>query len=364
VAGRADLRDRHHGADALARLRRVVAAGRLLRTWASEPRQSSARCRQPSTGRGRHLAVVYSHAEVRMARGSAAQPAAAGERVGTVVPIAKIGTDRHRLDSFTWLLSVNLGTTTPASRRIGATTSPYPSGFTHYRKTYATPYAPRRALAARSIPAQWFVPSLRMLLEPAAARTRVFYSGNDVYDPRTSASSPTSRSSTDGASSPSTRRARKRQLRSRGSCLRNRSPSRAEASSYRIPEDLRRRLRRDPGPERYPSRATGTAGRLRRGTTGPHRNERAGAHRRLFPETDAIDNGGTDHRPKPPGTPGRAQGRGCRKTVPLRRRRPAVPVGLREGIVQRQGVSTPFGVACGAYRSEPLPMLLLNRLVC
>ncbi|HZF08833.1 MAG TPA: hypothetical protein VFE33_08600 [Thermoanaerobaculia bacterium] len=111
-------------------------------------------------------------------------PPQPGERVGTVVPIAKIGTDRHRLDSFTWLLSVNLGTNYAGFEKDWGYYKPYPQRFTHYRKTYGYANTPLDGLWLRApYLHNGSVPSLRMLLEPAAARTRVFYSGNDVYDP-------------------------------------------------------------------------------------------------------------------------------------------------------------------------------------
>ena len=95
------------------------------------------------------------------------------KKVGQVTDISEIGTDRHRLDSFTQALVDRFHTFTTA-----------PFIFTAYRKTngysdvpidgcwYRAPYLHHGA-----------VPTLWDLLQPPASRPAVFYTGYDVYDP-------------------------------------------------------------------------------------------------------------------------------------------------------------------------------------
>ena len=112
-------------------------------------------------------------------------PAQADERVGTVVPIAAIGTDRHRLDSYTWLLAVNQSTLYAGYDKDWGFDKPYPQRFTHFRKTFGYANSPLDGIWLRApYLHNGSVPNLRELLEPAAARTKVFYRGNDVYDPQ------------------------------------------------------------------------------------------------------------------------------------------------------------------------------------
>jgi len=107
------------------------------------------------------------------------------ERVGQVTPIAVIGTDRHRLDSFTWYLAVNLSTNYAGYEKDWGFDRPYPQRFTRYRKTYGYANTPLDGLWLRApYLHNGSVPNLRELLEPAALRTKVFYRGDDVYDPR------------------------------------------------------------------------------------------------------------------------------------------------------------------------------------
>ena len=97
-----------------------------------------------------------------------------GEFVGQVVPLAKIGTDRRRLDSYTYTLAVNQATLYAG----------YPWRFTHFRKTFGYANMPLDGLWLRApYLHNGSVPSLRDLLEPAAKRPKRFYRGNDVYDP-------------------------------------------------------------------------------------------------------------------------------------------------------------------------------------
>lgn len=96
------------------------------------------------------------------------------EGVGRVVPIGEIGTDRHRLDSYTeFLLEAQKGYT-----------EGYPWEFTHFRKTDGYVSPPLDGVWARApYLHNGSVPTLLDLLTPAQERPRVFTTGDDVYDP-------------------------------------------------------------------------------------------------------------------------------------------------------------------------------------
>jgi len=99
-----------------------------------------------------------------------------GEYVGKVTPIAAIGTDRGRLDSYTLQLAQNQGLLYAAhpERR-----------FRHFRKTYGYANAPLDGLWLRApYLHNGSVPTLWDLLQPAATRPARFYRGNDRYDPQ------------------------------------------------------------------------------------------------------------------------------------------------------------------------------------
>jgi mono/diheme cytochrome c family protein len=97
-----------------------------------------------------------------------------GEKVGQVTPIAEIGTDRHRLDSYTRELAVNQGTLYAGYES---------ERFTHFRKTFGYANMPLDGLWLRApYLHNGAVPTLRDLLEPSANRPQRFYRGNDVYD--------------------------------------------------------------------------------------------------------------------------------------------------------------------------------------
>jgi len=111
-------------------------------------------------------------------------PPEINERVGTVVPIANINTDRARLDSYTWELAVNQSTLYAGYEKDWGFEKPYPQRFSHFRKTGGYANAPLDGLWLRApYLHNGSVPNLRELLEPASARTKTFYRGNDVYDP-------------------------------------------------------------------------------------------------------------------------------------------------------------------------------------
>jgi hypothetical protein len=95
-------------------------------------------------------------------------------RVGRLTPIDEIGTDRHRLDSFSYALAVQLGTIYAG----------YPWRYCHYRKTFGYANAPLDGVWLRApYLHNGSVPTLHDLLEPVSARPQTFYRGDDVYDP-------------------------------------------------------------------------------------------------------------------------------------------------------------------------------------
>jgi hypothetical protein len=107
------------------------------------------------------------------------------ERVGTVVPIAKIGTDRWRLDSYTYLVAANQSTLYAGYEKDWGFNKPYPQRFSHFHKTQGYANAPLDGIWLRApYLHNGSVPNLRELLEPSAMRTKSFYRGNDVYDPQ------------------------------------------------------------------------------------------------------------------------------------------------------------------------------------
>ena len=97
-----------------------------------------------------------------------------GPQVGRITRIDYIGTDRHRLDSFTYDLAVNLGTVYAG----------YPHRYCHYRKTFGYANMPLDGIWLRApYLHNGSVPTLRDLLEPSSQRPKQFHRGNDVYDP-------------------------------------------------------------------------------------------------------------------------------------------------------------------------------------
>jgi hypothetical protein len=85
-----------------------------------------------------------------------------GEYVGDIVPIDKVGTDRHRLDSLY---------------------AGYPWRFSHFRKTFGYVNLPLDGVWLRGpYLHNGSVPTLRDLLNPSAERPTAFYRGYDVFD--------------------------------------------------------------------------------------------------------------------------------------------------------------------------------------
>jgi hypothetical protein len=96
-----------------------------------------------------------------------------GATVGTVLPIDEIGTDRHRLDSYTYELLSNQNTLYAG----------YPWRFKNFRKTNGYANQPLDGIWLRApYLHNGSVPTLRDLLEPREKRPRKFYRGDDLFD--------------------------------------------------------------------------------------------------------------------------------------------------------------------------------------
>jgi cytochrome c5 len=97
-----------------------------------------------------------------------------GEAVGKVVPIEDIGTDRRRLDSYTYDVAVNQNLIFAGYGE---------ERFSHFRKTFGYANSPLDGVWLRApYLHNGSVPTLRELLEPSSARPAKFYRGYDVYD--------------------------------------------------------------------------------------------------------------------------------------------------------------------------------------
>ena len=139
-----------------------------------------------------------------------------GKKVGFVTPTDEIGTDRYRLDNYTEILALNMATTYAEQKRTlrphkcpgGPTYQPTPyrtAGggntaygraaaieeeegtyrYKHFRKTNGYANMPLDGVWLRApYLHNGSVPTLRDLLEPSEKRPKVFYRGNDVYDPK------------------------------------------------------------------------------------------------------------------------------------------------------------------------------------
>ena len=96
-----------------------------------------------------------------------------GEYVGTVDPIDRIGTDRHRLDSYTDALLANQNTL-----YVG-----YPERFQSFRKTNGYANMPLDGIWLRApYLHNGSVPTLRDLLNKPEERPAIYYRGNDTFD--------------------------------------------------------------------------------------------------------------------------------------------------------------------------------------
>ncbi len=128
-------------------------------------------CGRTPSCRPRGAASTSNTARIAMGRAAATSAARTSARSR---PLAAIGTDRRRLDSYTTELAVNQGTLYAG----------YPWRFAHFRKTHGYANMPLDGLWLRApYLHNGSVPSLRDLLEPASMRPKVFYRGNNLYDP-------------------------------------------------------------------------------------------------------------------------------------------------------------------------------------
>jgi hypothetical protein len=99
----------------------------------------------------------------------------AGSRVGLIEPIGNVGTDRHRLDAYTFVFAANQVGLYPDS----------PYRFSHFRKTNGYANHPLDGIWLRGpYLHNGAVPTLRDLLDPPGQRPAAFYRGNDVFDRR------------------------------------------------------------------------------------------------------------------------------------------------------------------------------------
>ena len=97
-----------------------------------------------------------------------------GAYTGKVSPIDEIGTDRERLDSYTYELNENQNTLYAG----------YEWRFSHFRKTNGYANMPLDGVWLRApYLHNGSVPTMADLLEPAEKRPKEFYRGYDVYDP-------------------------------------------------------------------------------------------------------------------------------------------------------------------------------------
>jgi mono/diheme cytochrome c family protein len=107
------------------------------------------------------------------ARDCAACHAPGGQRTGTVVPLAEVGTDRHRLDMWT-----------PGASEAYTN---YDGGYWEFKTFKKTDGYASVLLDGVWLRAPYLhngsVPTLADLLEPPERRTPVFWRGYDVYDP-------------------------------------------------------------------------------------------------------------------------------------------------------------------------------------
>ncbi|HEY9605510.1 MAG TPA: c-type cytochrome [Allocoleopsis sp.] len=98
-----------------------------------------------------------------------------GSYTGKVTPIQEIGTDRHRLDSYTYELLSNQNTLYAG----------YPWRFKNFRKTNGYANMPLDGVWLRApYLHNGSVPTLRDLLEKPEDRSKEFYRGYDVFDPK------------------------------------------------------------------------------------------------------------------------------------------------------------------------------------
>lgn len=97
-----------------------------------------------------------------------------GERVGTVIPVSEVGTDRHRIDMWSQ----------EAATAYNDYTDRQPWDFEHFTWNDGYQAVPLDGIWIRSpYLHNGSVPTLRALLQPPADRPDRFYRGYDVFDP-------------------------------------------------------------------------------------------------------------------------------------------------------------------------------------
>ncbi len=107
------------------------------------------------------------------------------ELVGTVECYQDIGTDRARMDSYTWLLTVNQSTLYASYENDWGFAPEYPERFHNFVKQPGYANAPLDGIWLRApYLHNGSVPNLWELLTPAEKRVQIFCRGNDVYDYR------------------------------------------------------------------------------------------------------------------------------------------------------------------------------------
>jgi hypothetical protein len=123
-----------------------------------------------------------------------------GKYVGFVTPIEKIKTDRYRLDNYTEGLAATQAMLYAGDKKSGsplpeelAKCDPPPHGdaqensyrFKRFHKTYGYANSPLDGVWLRApYLHNGSVPTLRELLKPAKDRPKVYFRGNDEYDPQ------------------------------------------------------------------------------------------------------------------------------------------------------------------------------------
>lgn len=116
---------------------------------------------------------VASKGEAIWQQSCAACHAFGSAQVGKVTPIDEIGTDPHRLDSYTYMLASNQNLMYTG----------YPWRFSHFRKTNGYANMPLDGIWLRApYLHNGSVPTLRDLLETPDKRPKEFYRGYDVFD--------------------------------------------------------------------------------------------------------------------------------------------------------------------------------------
>ncbi len=101
-----------------------------------------------------------------------------GDRLGTITPIDQVGTDRGRLDSYTYELTANQNLTFAGISYKGVD-----QRFSHFKKTNGYTNSLLDGVWLRSpYLHNGSVPTLRDLLNPPEMRPQTFYRGYDVFD--------------------------------------------------------------------------------------------------------------------------------------------------------------------------------------